>query len=262
MRRPVLSILILCLAVGGGADARTRRDPEIVASGMVASVVDGDTVVLENGSQVRLTGIQAPKLPLGRRGFRAWPLAAQSKAALENLSLGRRLELRYTGRRIDRYGRLLAHLHDAAAGRWIQGEMITLGMARVYSFRDNRARTRDLLTLERGARAARRGIWRLRFYRIRTPEQASRFIDTFQLVEGRVVSAAVVRGRGYLNFGDDWRRDFTISIAPRHRRLFDRAGLAIKSLGGKHVRVRGWLRRYNGPMIDATHPEQIEVLEE
>lgn len=261
MRRPVLSILILCLAVGGGAHARTWRDPEIVASGMVASVVDGDTVVLESGSQVRLTGIQAPKLPLGRPGFRAWPLGTQSKSALERLALGRRLELRYTGRRIDRYGRLLAHLYDAA-GSWIQGEMITLGMARVYSFRDNRERAPDLLALERAARAARRGIWGLRFYRIRTPEQADDYIDTFQLIEGRVVSAAVVRGRGYLNFGDDWRRDFTIGIAPKSRRLFERAGLAIKALGGKRVRVRGWLRRYNGPMIEATHPEQIEVLEE
>ena len=31
---------------------------------------------------------------------------------------------------------------------------------------------------------------------------------------------------------------------------------------GKQLRVRGWLKSYNGPMIDVTHPEQIEVLEE
>ncbi|MEE8394009.1 MAG: thermonuclease family protein, partial [Rhodospirillales bacterium] len=35
----------------------------------VREVVDGDTVVLADGRQVRLTGIQAPKLPLGRAGF-------------------------------------------------------------------------------------------------------------------------------------------------------------------------------------------------
>jgi hypothetical protein len=28
------------------------------------------------------------------------------------------------------------------------------------------------------------------------------------------------------------------------------------------VRVRGWLDSYNGPTIAATHPEQIEVLDE
>jgi len=28
------------------------------------------------------------------------------------------------------------------------------------------------------------------------------------------------------------------------------------------VRVRGWLKPRNGPMIEASHPEQIELLEE
>lgn len=37
----------------------------------VAAVVDGDTVVLTTGRQVRLVGLQAPKLPLGRVGFTA-----------------------------------------------------------------------------------------------------------------------------------------------------------------------------------------------
>ena len=32
------------------------------------------------------------------------------------------------------------------------------------------------------------------------------------------------------------------------------------SLEGKRIRVRGWLKKYNGQMIAATHPEQIEVV--
>jgi hypothetical protein len=33
------------------------------------------------------------------------------------------------------------------------------------------------------------------------------------------------------------------------------------SLAGRLLRVRGWLREWNGPMIEATHPEQIELLD-
>ena len=62
------------------------------------------------------------------------------------------------GRRIDRHGRLLAHLEDSD-GRWIQGEMLTAGLARVYSFADNRARVADMLALEKKARAVGAGIW-------------------------------------------------------------------------------------------------------
>lgn len=261
MRRIVLMSLMLSFAVQPASLARGRKSPETVAAGRVASVVDGDTIRLESGTQIRLTGIQAPKLPLGRRGFKAWPLSQESKAALERLTLNRRVSLLYDGRRINRHGRLLAHLYNDKE-RWVQGEIISRGMARVYSFHDNRSRTADLLMLERKARAARRGIWRHRYYRILKSDETPGFIGTFQLVEGRVISAAVVRGRGYLNFGENWRTDFTISISPRSRRSFKRAGMKIKSYEGQNLRVRGWLKSFNGPMIEATHPEQIEVLEQ
>jgi endonuclease YncB( thermonuclease family) len=249
--------------------------PEPGGAGVARAVVDGDTLVLElteavpgveaaavgDEIEVRLVGIQAPKLPLGRPGFRAWPLAEESKAALARLALGRALVLSFGGRRLDRHGRLLAHLHDRD-GRWIQGEILALGLARVYSFADNRRLVLDMLALERGARAAGRGIWSHPDYRVLTPHEATAAVGSFQLVEGLVRSAAVVRGRGYLNFGDDWRSDFTISIAPRARRLFEAEGVDVKGFEGRRVRVRGWLDSYNGPTIAATHPEQIEVLDE
>lgn len=227
--------------------------------GVAVSVVDGDTLVLDDGRQVRLVGIQAPKLPLGRRNFKTWPLADASKAALERLSLGKRLKLSYGGARIDRYDRALAHLHDAA-GVWIQGAMLSAGMARVYSFADNRAVVAEMLTRERAARRSGLGIWSHRFYAIRTPQSVRRDIGSFQVVEGRVAKVAVLRKATYLNFGENWRDDFTITLTGGARRLFLKAGLDPVTLEGKTVRVRGWVKSYNGPMINASHPEQIEVL--
>ena len=64
----------------------------------------------------------------------------------------------------------------------------------------------------------------------------------------------------YLNFAGDWRSDFTISIARKDAAAFAAAGLDPPALAGKHVRVRGWLAWRNGPMIEATHPDQIELL--
>ncbi len=121
--------------------------------GRVVEVIDGDTVVLETGLQVRLAGVQAPKLPLGRAGFVAWPLADEAKAALANLALGHDVELRYVGRTRDRHGRALAHLVVDGA-LWAQGAMIDARMARVYSFPDNRALVGDLLAREARARGA------------------------------------------------------------------------------------------------------------
>ena len=162
------TIFLLCvILIAGAASAETRRNPEIVDRGSVREVVDGDTVVLDSATQVRLVGIQAPKLALGRPGFRPWPLAEESKALLKTLTLGKSLRLSYGGRRIDRHGRLLAHLEDAE-GRWIQGEMLSAGLARVYSFSDNRSRVPDMLALERKARAMTLGIWSNSYYNVRS----------------------------------------------------------------------------------------------
>lgn len=257
----LLVSLVLALSPLPGSAQGEPREGE---RARVTEIVDGDTLVLADGRQVRLVGIQAPKLPLGRPNFETWPLAEQAKAALGALALGRELRLSYGGRRIDRHGRLLAHLHAPQAGGgelWVQGALLEQGMARVYSFSDNRELVAEMLALERKARAARRGIWRHPFYTVRPADGLTRHIGSFQLVEGRVLDAAVVRGRAYLNFGAEWREDFTITLTPEVRRRFESEGRDPLNYKGRRVRVRGWLKSFNGPMIAVTHPEQIEVLD-
>jgi micrococcal nuclease len=253
MRRLVL--LILLLFAPSVAAAETVR---------AVAVVDGDTVMLDDGREVRLVGIQAPKLPLGRRNFPTWPLAAQAKAELERLVLGRRLMLRPGATPMDRHGRVLAHLSSAEGEEvWVQGAMLHAGLARVYTFADNRDRAGDLYAAERQARAALAGIWALDWYRIRPAADADalgRDTNTFQLVEGRVVATGRGGDRLFLNFGDDYRTDFTAALDASALRLFRAARLDPATLAGRNVRLRGWLRRENGPLIDISHPEQIEVL--
>ena len=72
---------------------------------------------------------------------------------------------------------------------------------------------------------------------------------------------AVVRGRLFLNFGADWRSDFTVTFRSRDRKRLEREGYDYRALAGRRIRVRGWLKSWNGPMIEATHAEQIEVLD-
>jgi micrococcal nuclease len=259
-----LAVFLLCLFLWA-APAAAQGELTPGEEAVVTAVVDGDTVFLDRdvvgASQVRLTGIQAPKLPLGRVGFKEWPLAQESKAALESILLNQRVQLYYGGARMDRHGRLLAHL-IGPEGTWVQGEMLSRGMARVYTFPDNRERAAEMYKLEADARAAGRGIWADPFYAVRTadPDALARDIDTFQIVDGRVTDAADVRGVIYLNFGDNWRTDFTVRLDRKAARLFKRAGLGPETYKGRHLRVRGWLKNWNGPMIEATHPEQIEVL--
>ncbi len=51
--------LLLLFATGAAAAREAAKDPETVRSGTAREIVDGDTLVLETGTQVRLVGIQA-----------------------------------------------------------------------------------------------------------------------------------------------------------------------------------------------------------
>lgn len=254
---------LACLGSAGQALARPGPPlPEGLGEGPqghVTAILSGDTVDLEDGTRVRLAAVQAPET--ARDGRPAWPLAVEAAAGIGAAILGRIVRLWYPEDRHDRWGRSLAHL-VRDDGIWIQGAQLMQGMVRVHTQPRTATGAALMLDLERTARAARRGIWGERFYRVRNPAETWGDLDSVQVVEGRVVDAAVVRGTAYLNFGPDWRRDFTFRILPEARRAFRRAGIDPGDLTGRRVRGRGWVFPLNGPMIDLTHPEALEVLEE
>ena len=264
----ILSVCLITQLLGGNlayAETDTVFDAlEEIGTARVIKIVDGDTVIIEppiNGAnEIRLVGIQAPKLPLGRKNFIAWPLGEEAKAALSAIALYETVTLFTGGQKMDRHGRHLAHL-QTANGIWVQGRMLTTGMARVYSFPDNRNLIAEMLEQETQARLSHLGLWAHPFYKIRTPTEAAALIGRYEIVEGTILHAARVKKRVYLNFGEDWRTDFTASIENKNQKLFRAKGIDPLALEGKIVRIRGWLKEWNGPSMGITHPEQIEVID-
>jgi endonuclease YncB( thermonuclease family) len=235
--------------------------------GTVAEVKDGETLALSDGRLVRLINAKAPQAPLAARSDRPWPFVAETKQALAELASGAEVELRYGGTKTDRHGRALAQVYVVKGGErvWLQGELVAKGLARVYSFSDNHACVDDLLAREAEARAKGIGLWGAWAYRVLDAgnlERLGRLTRSYQLVEGVVAQVGESGGRLYLNFDKDWRRDFTILLERKDGEAFKAAGIDPKALAGKRLRVRGWVEWRNGPMIHATHAEQIELLPE
>jgi micrococcal nuclease len=225
-------------------------DLRMAPGGLVVQVTDGDTVVLDSGLVVRLIGTQAPKLPLGREDFEDWPLAPEAKVALEALALNRNVQLGYGGEETD-------------GPIWAQQAMVAQGLARVYSFPDNRKCLDLLFAAEGRARLSGLGIWRDPYYSVRAANAPGDLLARaghYELVEGRILLAEQSGGRVYLNFGRFWKEDFTAVIEAPALRLFAAAGIDPLVLDGALVRVRGWVDDRDGPRIEVTHPEQIEVL--
>ena len=222
-------------------------------AGAVSAVTSGHVFTLEDGLNVRLAGIVAP----GRYDA----FGAEARGALWELLNGQSVRLSYGGDPRDRYGRALAQVHlQGETPLWVQAEMVRQGLARVYTWPDEEIAHRALYALEAEARARGRGLWADERYAVRGPEPnaLAQHVDSLQIVEGIVTSTADIRGRAYLNFGADYRTDFTVAVAKKHRKRFGEADPV--DLRGARIRVRGWVELTNGPMIWASHPARIEVL--
>jgi endonuclease YncB( thermonuclease family) len=231
---------------------------DTIGPGVVTGVVDARTVLLDGGREARLAGIEIAT---------AGPTAGAGEA-LPSL-VGRNAILRRIGAAgpaQDRYGRLLVHLFVSEHGseRWIQADLLERGEARVSSRIGDRACARELLARESKAREAKLGVWAEPIYGIMRAEEPAAVAaerGRFAIVEGKVLSVRESGNTIFVNFGRRWTEDFVVTIAKRNERGFTAAGLQPARLQGRRVRVRGIVEQRGGPWIEATHPEQIEVLE-
>lgn len=232
-------------------------------------VADGDSVSLDDGSEIRLAGIRTPRALDTIADAAVWPPQTEAVAALASLVLGQRIELAFTPKpRGDRYGRLSAHVFVERDGRriWVQGHLLEQGHARVSGLFDGFACVDELMAHEQPARIARRGMWSHPAYHDRAAyrtRELMRLRGTLQLVTGRVRKVAEVRNMVLLNFGADWHDDFSVGFKV-DRRVPGAQDLAawMRALEGRRVRVRGWIDRRNGPFIEIAHRSEIEVLDD
>lgn len=225
-------------------------------AGRVAKIVDGRSFVMTDGREVRIAALEAPPPAAGAAGRAA-------RDALESILSNQTVELRPAGAS-DRYGRMVAHVNLGPAGPSAARIMLARGHARVGAQVGHAACAMDLLSQERVARAGRLGLWGDPVYAILDAANLSELVAVagrFSLVEGKVLSVRESRGTIFVNFGRRWTQALTVTISKRHEGIFAGAGVAPKVLENRSVLVRGWVEVRNGPRIEASRPEQIEIAE-
>jgi endonuclease YncB( thermonuclease family) len=235
-------------ALVSGATAQEACKLPGLGTATVASVRDGRTLLLTDGRELRLAAIEADDA---------------SRAALNALAAGRTLQLEKLGPEQDRYGRVVAIAYTDDARESLQQVMLAQGQARVSGRVGNRPCAELLLKAEHTARATVRGIWADPNFAPLPSHDIARITAVrgrFALVEGKVLSVRESGATIYVNFGRRWAQDFAVTILKRHRRDFAAAGIEPKELEGRRIRVRGWVEQRRGPMMEASVPEQIEVI--
>jgi endonuclease YncB( thermonuclease family) len=220
---------------------------ESQGEGRVTAIIDGRSVRLDDGREVRLSGIEP---------------TATTKQALASLLVGRDVTLRSADDTPDRYGRQGGLVFIGESDTPVQAKLLAQGEAIVSAEIADKDCAAALMSSEAEARRQKKGNWAdlSAIKNAESPDDILAGIGHFVVVEGKVRSVRQAGAMTYLNFGRNWTRGFAVTISRRALPAFENAGVAIKSLENRRIRVRGWVEGNTGPRIDVLRAGQVELL--
>jgi micrococcal nuclease len=130
----------------------------------VRKVIDGDSVILENGLRVCYHGVRAPET--GRFVKDPAPLGAEATARNSELVEGKQVRLQLAREPFDIHGRIIARLimpsTDPAVPEVDAGQILVKeGLARSFGMGLSHDESEAMKQLELQARTAKAGIWGL-----------------------------------------------------------------------------------------------------
>lgn len=241
--------LMLVAAVRPALAGACAFEPQ--GEGRVAAVIDARSFRLEDGREVLLAGIEPVRSEKSKDG-----------SALSAIVAGREVTLSGADDTPDRYGRQPAFVFLGASETPVQAQLLAQGAALVSGAVTDKGCASVLAAAETAGRDAKLGIWAdpAAIKNAESPGDILAGIGRFTVVEGKVLSVRQAGATTYLNFGRNWTRDFAVTISRRVLPAFEAAGIVLKSLENKRIRVRGWVETRGGPRIEALHAGQIEVL--
>jgi micrococcal nuclease len=228
--------------------ARTSGPGEEARS--VEKVIDGDTIEIDGGERVRYIGVDAPEL--------GEPLYEEARDFQKKMVLGSyvRIEVCKQEPR-DGYGRTLAFVRKGNVD--VGEQLLRYGYARtLFIGRCGRTVAGRYRKIERGAFLVGLGVWSLQEPRRVDHSDAGRYIGCLMSVTGEVASVHAGPKAYHLNFGKNYRTDFTAVLFRKDlSRLVEEGLHPVTGYEGRFVKVTGILKEYNGPQIIIESADQL-----
>lgn len=246
-------LIFALLAVLSACGPKTPHDLRVGPEAKVIAVKDDASLKLEDIGVAHLAALDFPH---------------GASAAVERLKpavLGRKVRLYFDGAERDFSGALSGQIYvrdEAGRWLWLHRDLVESGLARVRPQPSDRSGAEALLPFEAVARTAKTGVWADSALAVRPADAKalSADIGAFVLVEGKVLSVGRTAHRVFLNFGADYKTDFTVTIPEEAWSAWPGGAPYLLNLKDERVRVRGTLTELNGPSLEAVGPAQIEAL--
>jgi hypothetical protein len=256
-------------ALAAASAAASAQSGHAAVGGDPCAALSGEPAAIERVSQLgditladgRLGRLADLDLGIDAMAAGRW---AEHLGAVRGAILGLQVRAEKTPVAPDRWGRLALRLSPTeAATPPLHRKLVASGLARVWPQGEDDACASSLLAIEAEARDRGLGLWRepgARIFVSDEPQAILAMTGRFAIIQGQVLTVRQRPRRIYLNFGRDFQRDFTATLAPRTVRLLEKAGITPSSLRGKTVRVRGMVGGRRAPAVEIISAGQIEVV--
>ncbi|MEP2559591.1 MAG: hypothetical protein ABJH63_19250 [Rhizobiaceae bacterium] len=144
----------------------------------------------------------------------------------------------------------------------MQGKLLQNGNALALPSTQRQLCRQALLDAESKNTAKRAQYWRSRGVEIDATdlETLSASVGRFVMVTGFVSSVGDRSKRLYLNFGENWAQDFTVTVAKRGAGKFTGDLARLTGLTGRKVQIRGVLENNRGPLIRVIDDVQVQII--
>lgn len=228
----------------------------------VLEVIDGDTIKLSNGRLLRYIGLDTPELRIKKKGgdfqYQPQPFSLEAKEFNRKLVEGKLIRIEFDLEKTDRYGRILGYCFFEDT--FVNARLIEQGYAVLSTRPPNVKYVEIFVAAQKKAREAKKGLWGS--FPVINHSQAGEYINQIRSVEGVVLSSYKSKKCVFLNFGQNYRKDFSVVIFNNTLDAFSRKGIdPLNFYNQKKIRVTGKIREYNGPEVIVNSPYEIELLE-
>jgi len=237
-------------------DWKSKKEIKRTKSGVIEQIIDQQTILLKDKTVVRLASIDTPN-------------KASAFDALKELLPPQTNIILYQTRseklgRTNRMGHDLAHIVIKEDTTWVQGTLLQNGIVRICTAPKQDSLLPEMIAAENSAIKKNKNLWAVdSAFNILSNDIdiLKNHIGDFIVVEATVQKVATINNNVYLNFGNNWKTDFTVMLTSNLRKDLSKKGIDALSLANKNVRVRGWLREYNGPLIELEDIAHLQILE-
>lgn len=141
--------LVLGVAVGLAIGYGVWHGGDTIEEVLVVSVIDGDTIQLQDGNYVRYLGIDTPET--------GEPYYSEATVRNKELVEGKVVYLQKGKRDRDEYDRLLRYVY--IEGVFVNAELVAQGYAMAYIFDPDERYSQVLVRLEQYAKMRKIGMW-------------------------------------------------------------------------------------------------------